>query len=527
MVVNESDVQSPQASLNPNVQPSGVMNGRQFPYHAEDVQRLNNYSFYSKLFFGDHFNAFNIQISNADYNKVYSRLRYVMVNYAGLLSKVMADMLTSEPPIVRVENKNQDWIDEFWKENQMDTQLYESSLSNSFLGDALFKLRTGKRNPNDKELTLIAEDTTPTIYFPKVNGFNVRQKPEEEVLAWTFKVGDVTYLREEIHSTGVIRNKVYKMKGNTIEMEVPLNILGLNAPDEEVSTGIDRSLLIHVPNWKTGNRYFGISDYFDMTSLFYAINNRMTKVDNILDKHSDPILAVPEGVLDKDGKVKKGSLGVIEIEEGSTGKPEYIVWDASLENAFKEIDKLVEFMFMIGEISPDTLGMGQGQSDSGRALKFKLMRTLSKVQRKRLYYDRAVKELIYTAQVMAKEHNIVINGKKVTDTPVYPEIDWNDGLPNDYTEAIEQETMSVDAGLTSKKDAIMRLYGVDEKSAESMLAEMEKEKPKVALPISNMGKDNPFNQNNGGGQSSNGGDGISGTGGDGNSGTGASGSNNS
>jgi hypothetical protein len=42
---------------------------------------------------------------------------------------------------------------------------------------------------------------------------------------------------------------------------------------------------------------------------------------------------------------------------------------------------------------------------------------------------------------------------------------------------------------------MMRVYGYDEKTAEKKLKEIESEKPKVALPVSNMGGDNPFNKN--------------------------------
>jgi hypothetical protein len=225
--------------------------------------------------------------------------------------------------------------------------------------------------------------------------------------------------------------------------------------------------------------YFGISDYYDLDSLFFAINNRMSKVDNILDKHSDPILAVPPGILDEKGRVKKKSLGVIEIEEGESGQPTYITWDASLENAFSEIEKLVEFIYMIGEVSPDVLGMGEGQSDSGRALKFKLMRTIAKVARKKLYYDTAIKRVLYKAQVLAKQYNIKIDGKSLQGDPMMPELEWSDGLPIDGTEMITDEVMQVDAGLKSKKAAIMTINQVDEESAKEMLKEADDESKKA------------------------------------------------
>jgi len=115
----------------------------------------------------------------------------------------------------------------------------------------------------------------------------------------------------------------------------------------------------------------------------YAVNNRMTKNENILDKHSDPILALPEGVLDEQGNIRKDKLQLFTIPDNEMGskpaKPEYITWDASLDNSFKQIDKLIEFLYMTSETSPAVFGMDkQGAAESGRALKLRLMRTIAK-----------------------------------------------------------------------------------------------------------------------------------------------------
>lgn len=283
--------------------------------------RLNDYDYYSKLFIGQHFEAFRIKIDSQQYNRAYARLRYLMVNFAGLISKIMADMLFSEPPVVKVKDGDQDFVDKLWFENQMDIQCYESALGNSYQGDAIFKLRVGKRHPNDPKPSIIIETVSPKIYFPKVDGFNVKAEPTEVELSWTFKVGDKNYLRKEIHYAGRIENKVFRMEQNKIMEEVGLDVLGLGDMPPSQETGIDRSLIVHIPNFKTGDRFFGISDYHDLDSLFYAINNRMTKIDNILDKHGDPILMVPPGILDDNGQVKKKTLGVIEVAPGEEGNP--------------------------------------------------------------------------------------------------------------------------------------------------------------------------------------------------------------
>ena len=39
------------------------------------------------------------------------------------------------------EGGDQEYVDALWKENNLDTQLYESALSNSYNGDAVFTLK--------------------------------------------------------------------------------------------------------------------------------------------------------------------------------------------------------------------------------------------------------------------------------------------------------------------------------------------------------------------------------------------------
>jgi len=469
-----------------------------FP-NLKEKARLDDYEYYRRLFLGKHFEAFRVRIDDEKYNRAYAKLRWLVVNFAGLLSKIMADMLFSEPPTVTVPDGDQDWVDAFWRANNMDVQCYESALGNSYNGDAVFKMRAGKRNETDEngESTVIVEDITPTIYFPEIDGFNVRANPKRVELKWTFQIADKLYLRKEIHTPGKIENKVFEMKSDKIINEVSLGFAGLDLVPEQ-ATNIDEMLVTHVANWKTGDRHFGLSDYNDLDTLFYALNNRMTKIDNILDKHGDPILMVPPGVLDEKGNVNKKALGVIEVEPGENGKPEYIVWDASLDAAFKEIEKLVDFLYLTSEISPDLLGLGEGKTESGRALKYKLMRTLAKAARKRIYYDQALKEIVYNAQVFAKANNLTIDGLALKGEPVRPEIEWNDGLPIDNHEIQEDLINAIDAGIESKKGAIMTLDAIDEKNAEDKLKDIEEEKPKVEVPLMKLGQnENVFDPKSG------------------------------
>lgn len=478
--------------------PEPTLKADVFNYPPEqDRPRIDRYQRYDLLFRGQHFEAFNIRLEN-ELDRRWGHLRYVVANFAGLISKVMADMLFSEPISLKFTSEEaQKFGDAVMFENKMHLQNYESALSNSARGDAGFKLRIGKRNPNDERDSIIIESFAPQIYFPHLESQNINQKPQMEELAWIVVVGGREFVRKEIHYPGLIQNELwsYNRSEKKLVAKEPWSAHFPGIPELQ-ETGVNRNLIVHIPNWRTGSDYFGLSDYFDLEPLFFALNNRITKIDTVLDKHTDPILAVPEGVLDEDGKVRKEHIGVFEVTnqtEGGLDKPEYIVWDANLDSAFTEIDKLVDMLFMVSEVSPATLGMDKdGAPASGRALKLKLLRTIAKKQRKQLYYDQALKEVITLAQELAKAWGIQVVGQdaKPIKAPANietPDIEWSDGIVNDSREAAEEEEIRLRSGTTSVKDAIIRLDNVDEKTAEQKAKEITEETG-LALPLTGPGQ---------------------------------------
>lgn len=464
--------------------PSATADILAFPPEG-DRERLRSYAYNEMLFRGKHFEAFNITVEN-QLNQNWGHLRYIVANFAGLISKVIADMLFSEAAKFKYSGKeNQAYSDALIFENKLHVQNYESALANSYRGDAVYKLRIGQRDGRD---AVIIEDISPYIYFPRLDSGNMRQKPEVEELAWVMKVGAGYMLRKEIHYQGLIENQAWTYDPQS---QRPVGRLAWSSvfpnDPEYYDNKIGRNLIVHVPNWKVGTDYFGNSDYSDLHSLFFGLNNRITKIDSILDKHSDPILAVPEGILDENGKVRREWIQVVEKNEKGDA-PEYITWNANLDSAFSEIDQLVQMMFMFSEISPASVGMDKnGQAESGRALKLKLLRTIAKKRRKQLYYDQALKEVMTLAQMLAAAWGIPaygMDGKEVKPPKSVetPEIDFADGIVNDTREMAEEEEIRLRSKTTTTVDAIMRLDGVDQKTAEEKAAAIEKENS-LDLPL--------------------------------------------
>lgn len=464
-----------------------------FPKQA-DKPRLTAYEHYDKLYFGDHYAAFAIKAEKG-FTEKYSRLRYIVSNFAGLMSRVMADMLFGEKIVIDCDDKsNQAWVDGFVEDNHLFAQLYESALGNSRRGDSVFKLRIGPRdNSLTADSTVIAEEITPAIYFPILDLSSGRMTPVKDVLIWTFKQGTKNYIHVETHTVGYIQNEIFEYNPDNQRIGARQDVTAFGF-EETQETKASRSLIFHIPNVRDGSSYFGTSDYKDLEQLFFALNNRITSIDNILDKHSDPILAVPPGVIDENGQVSKAALNLFEVDNENPGfnKPEYIVWNANLDNAMKQVDKLVDMLFMFSEISPSTMGVdvGGGQAESGRALKFKLMRTIAKRNRKKIYYDIAMKEMLETAMELGKNWAIKIDDSTVT-TPEKPKIDWGDGIIPDVVEDTDVEIKRIEAGISSRADAIARLDGSTPEEAAAKVKEIDKENAIVVPSLdkpANLGK---------------------------------------
>lgn len=463
-------------------------NPLKFPKAADKLRR-QQYVHYDEIYAGQHFNAFKIK-APAEMRERYAKLRYIAANFGGLMSRVVADMLFTETLTIDAKATSaQEFITELIQENQLITQFYESALVNSRRGDSIFKIRVGKRHENDEKSTIIIEEVTAYDYFATIDRQSTRNVPSQEAICTIMHVDNKTYLHKEIHVPGKIINEVWGYNPDTELLTTRESAEAFGFKEEE-ETGVNRSLVFHIPNVRDGNGFYGTSDYSDLDPLFFALNNRLTSVDNILDKHSDPILAVPTGVIDENGKVKKEALNMFEVDNENPGfnKPEFIVWNANLEAAFKQIESLVKFLFMFSEIAPSSMGMddGGGMAESGRALKFKLLSTIRKRNRKRRYYDQVIKDMIVTSQELSKVHGISVgNSKPYVGEPERPNIKWPDGIVNDNVEDTELAIQRVGAGIMSRADAISQLDDMSPEDAKKKVKEIDDEEAPALDPLTN------------------------------------------
>lgn len=465
--------------------------GKVYP-PAEHRMRVDRYRRNKKLFKGENFEVFK----DFKGSKQRSDLLYISVNMAGIICKKSADFLFGEAVQVKAGNgdssKEQVAFDRFVEDNGMNILTYESSLANSYRGDSFIKVRYGQEYGGEvpKELDaprVIIEPITPEHVFPEASLYN-----KNKIVAYHVAVPvsvnvdgrDCHQLFVESHYAGRIEYRVFNLEATeTKHFGGYYDVIGWKILEEilegrsVVYTGIALPMIVHIPNYATDDSWEGIDDISEHLAILDEINNRLTQIADILDKHSDPAMAVPSGILGEDDQgnpnfhVQRDK--VFEVMGKDDIIPSYITWDGQLTQAFTELDKLIDLLLTTAEIPAVALGKSDGggtSGTSGLAIKWRMNNLLAKINRKRQYYSRGLKQVFTIAQLL--EVAVGVADYELT----LPQLTFQDGLPKDSTQ--EATVMNIRTGgakTISQKTAIMRMEGMTEEQAEAEIDRISEE----------------------------------------------------
>lgn len=453
-----------------------------YPPSDEDRRRLEDYQRYFEIFSANHRKAF--KDLSAYLPDELARRIYVTVNLPAFVVKKLADFLVGESPRFVVEGREdsaeQKALEQLVKDTGLPVTAYELAISTGFRGAGALRIRTAGERPDEGRIVI--EEIPASNYFAERRPGNEREVLSQAI-AWTVHPTDPKdkrcYLRVEHHTPGQIVHEAFELGRNgKVKGRVPLEVTdGPDAPTEEVEeTGVDQPLVVYVPNFRIGGEFWGWSDFRDLYDVADAINNRLTQIDTILGRHAHPKLVAPRDMTlgDEHGNVD-ARRDYIEVENPDLAKtlPRYLTWEGQLEAAFKELDKLIDLFWALAEVSPAVLGLDKaGGVESGKALRLRFVSTEHKVNRRRLYLGPALSQALYVASHLAA----VKLGAPYVALEKPPAIEWMDGLPLIYSEAVEDETRLYEAGLTSAESAIMRVQECTREQAQEELKRIREER---------------------------------------------------
>lgn len=449
-----------------------------------ELERLTLYKENRDLFEGKHDKVFKdwIRLLRDDQQATLE----IILNWPKRLSTLFADLLFGEPPGVEAGDEGsqeQEVVTRIIEDNNLFNTAYEVALDVSRFGVGLLKVRYDDH--------AIIEAQTPLVWFPVVRPDNVKDVTAH-VLGWDYEEEEQTiwgakkqrYLKLEIHKKGRITTRLHKLAAG--------NIAGLIS-EEVVQTGVDDDfLVVPVFNLSTSDRLTGLDDYSDLDSIVQELEIRIAQISRILDKNADPNMYGPDSALDQDQATGKwtfrGGGKFYPVAQGEE-PPGYVTWDGQLEAAFKEIELLMEQLYILSETSAAAFGqLKAGLAESGTALRRLMIAPLAKVNRIRLRFDPALKKTLALASELESAQGMA-KAVKLEQKNIH--ITWQDGLPDDDAEQTLIEVQRMSAGLTSLESALQRLDGLSGDALQEEIERIRAERaggvtgeqlPAIALP---------------------------------------------
>jgi hypothetical protein len=492
----------------------------------KDIPRLAKYKRGRIIFDGRHPEIYDRATSLLKDTPHAAQLKtlFIAVNLMDILLTKPADLLVGEPPTydagTGTGTREQERLDSIVEENDVTQMMHETTVGGGYRGDSWIKTYYGARadvseteslglDAPETPLEPIIEAVPADIVFPELS-VGSRKKFKAINIAWvewveepggklvTWLTGDpvsvVPYLNVERHVPGYIIYERYKLAERSVnaEWDVPISTYTIGdkvdtgREEDVVKTGTDRLLIHHIPYKSVDDRWQGISGVEKLESVLSAINERLAQIDYILWKHSDPIMYGPDN-MDDDSSTFRAGGRYIPIDKNDP-TPGYMTWDSQLDGAFKELDILLGLVYQMSEtpqwlfgttLANDKGGTGTSHTDGG-AIKARFMPILAKVNRIRAHVDRAFRDAIWTAIQLENYANLEVDGFEPYE-PIYPRINWRDGIPQDPKEAAEVASIRTGGKPTaSVLDAIKELDGVDDATAEDRIKRIDADEERVA-----------------------------------------------
>lgn len=365
---------------------------------------------------------------------------WLTINWHQMLSTIWPDLLVGEPPqFTAATPEQQTFLDTLVSDNRLVNTIYEVGIDVSRYGDGLFNTWYNGRKVK-------IGTASPEVWIPWSTPSDIKDV-QGCVLGWKYEQNKKFYLDTQTHLPGSVQHVLYETdKDGVIQKAVVED----NAKDTKVD---DSLLVVPVHNVTTSDRYFGLSDYDICESICQEEESRLSQIKYVLDKHSDPNLKGPASVV-----TTNPVTGQSEVKTGGKYFPlgigedvNYLTWDGQLEAAFKELDNLQAKKFQMTGISPALFGGDFGRAESGSAMKRLLISTLRKINRLRMQFDPAVREVINIASRLAVA-NEVPGSVEIGVQDVH--IAWQDGLPQDLVETASAYSTLKASGLVSTKTAV-------------------------------------------------------------------------
>lgn len=407
---------------------------------------------------------------------------YVTLPIPRLISRVKANLLFGQAPRIDPPSpQDRDALDYLLEENDLAAELHRAAVIASSEGEVWGKVTVA---PGVIDAPII-EFVSRRQVLPRFAGrFPVGGTFVREIRDQSRRSRTVWRILED-HTAGMILTTLYAGDETHLGTREPLRsrpetadlLSGADQVSETaavVQTGVDRPLLVFIPNTLDADPTRGISDYLGVVAAFFALNEtattgqsnvRLTARKRLFVRgtylNSRGNFPADNDVFRSDQLIDEASASGVPIAEAqyTFQAAELVAWQ----------EHLVDLTLTLAGVAPQSVGRGDaGRATSGTALKLKMTHTLMEAAGSGRYFDRGVRRLLsMAAQLDASEF-----GRPWRDAMTLCAFHRGDGLPDDPNETATELQALDAASAISTEEKVRKLH--PDWTDEQVTAEVEK-----------------------------------------------------
>ncbi len=429
---------------------------------------------------------------------------YITVNTVSLIAKKQADLMFLKPVKINVNNKHAGKIlVEILNKNGFTTTCYKQAITASTTGGCVFRIRWGLINKYNSDKSTDGKEKNNQVIIEAINPENAffeiqNDKPVACTLKYIEKqpvidhktgVNYEEYYIEEHYEPGKYTKSVYLIKQTRSGFDLVL----LETP-KTIELPFSDIPVVYIPNaLETG--FYGVSDFDDKLELIHEINNTLSRISSAVRRYTYPILVATEDWIKKakargsafpslssgvdhirnngeQVKIKVEEIGVTAAPRDKTGKFQdvfkFIDYNPDLKNIHDHLENCTNLLLKLCSISPALLDTDE--IVSGKALKLKLTNTLIMIEAKKTLWTKGLKDV---ARISLLMHGAYSKSKAKTALKISDfSLEWGNVFNILDINKTDETIKKVNAGLMSKKRAVMELESVSEKEAEEFVDEI-------------------------------------------------------
>jgi hypothetical protein len=412
------------------------------PEDADEVARLQEHALMRQVYNGLHEKIFPRYVAYLADSAKDSKKQVIILDWPELATSSYLNLLFGEEPEVKAGDRTD-------LPKRPDNEVF---VDRSRYGHGLYEV-------SDETITAINPENVYLVVQPG----NIRNVTAHVIFS-QFKQEKQEFVKFTIHTKGQIQHIVFEFAHGKLSGPVDLKAFPAFASLQTDSIGIqkpkvDDTLIVHVHNVITSERYYGRSDYRpSILSLIESLELSFAQRDEVLAKFTSPTPVIPESASVFDHSLQEWVYKpgqAIAVQAGDI-TPSLMVWQAELGAVEKAIEQKMDQLLQFLQLSKVLLaGRDAGTAESGSALRIRLIPTLSKVSLAARAAEEAITKVL---NLWSQLHPPEILADQIT-------IDLQDGIPDDPLETanvnnIQAQTLGslTTARILSPKAALRAAY---------------------------------------------------------------------